>query len=151
MTARLILMLAIVLLTVSCRQVDSATAVTDDTMHCEASFQLGAGAELRLLSDGNLSQLELYYGGDLQELVGTANTDYVRNDNGQIVPDTLADSTLAPAYVVRTFDRSSTYGAEVWYLVHPYRTGDPDGPWCLLKVPGDTPTLQDIPRLIVHP
>lgn len=103
MTARLTLMLAIALLTVSCRQVGSATAVTDDTMHCEASFLLGAGAELRLLSDGNLSQLELYYGGDLQELVGTANTDYVRNDSGQITLDTITDTALAPAYVVRTF------------------------------------------------
>ena len=144
MTARLILMLAIVLLTVSCRQVDSATAVTDDTMHCEASFQLGAGAELRLLSDGNLSQLELYYGGDLQELVGTANTDYVRSDNGQITLDTLTDTLLTPAYVVRTYDRSSTYGAEVWYVLYPYRRDDPDGPWNIVKVPTDQPSMEDV-------
>ena len=144
MTARLTLMLAIALLTVSCRQVDSATAVTDDTMHCEASFLLGAGAELRLLSDGNLSQLELYYGGDLQELVGTANTDYVRNDSGQITLDTITDTALAPAYVVRTYDRSSTYGAEVWYLLSPYRRDDPDGPWNLAKLPTDRPSAADI-------
>lgn len=148
MTARLTLMLAIALLTVSCRQVDSATAVTDDTMHCEASFLLGAGAELRLLSDGNLTQLELYYGGDLQELVGTANTDYVHNDSGQITLDTITDTALAPAYVVRTFDRSSTYGAEVWYVLYPYRRDDPDGPWNIVKVPTDRPSTEDVARYI---
>ena len=148
MTARLTLMLAIALLTVSCRQVDSVTAVTDDTMHCEASFQLGAGAELRLLSDGNLSQLELYYGGDLQELVGTANTEYVRDDAGHIVIDTLTDTDVVPAYVVRTYDRSSTYGAEVWYVLYPYREGEPEGPWNIVKVPDEKPTLQRVGQYI---
>ena len=141
-------MLAIALLTVSCRQVDSATAVTDDTMHCEASFQLGSGAELCLLSDGNLSQLELYYGGDLQELVGTANTEYVRDDAGHIVIDTLTDTDVVPSYVVRTYDRSSTYGAEVWYVLYPYRRDDPDGPWNIAKVPTDRPSTEDVARYI---
>ncbi|MBP3740331.1 MAG: hypothetical protein J6I41_04375 [Bacteroidales bacterium] len=113
-----------------------------------ASFLLGAGAELRLLSDGNLSQLELYYGGDLQELVGTANTDYVRSDSGQITLDTITDTALAPAYVVRTYDRSSTYGAEVWYLLSPYRRDDPDGPWNIVKVPDEKPTLQSVEQYI---
>lgn len=117
-------------------------------MHCEASFQLGAGAELRLLSDGNLSQLELYYGGDLQELVGTANTDYVRTGEGQIALDTITDTLLTPAYVVRTYDRSSTYGAEVWYLLSPYRRDDPDGPWNIVKVHEEKPTLQSVGQYI---
>ena len=106
--------------------------------------QRRAGAELRMLSDGNLSQLELYYGGDLQELVGTANTDYVRSDNGQITLDTLTDTLLTPAYVVRTYDRSSTYGAEVWYVLYPYRRDDPDGPWNIVKVPTDQPSMEDV-------
>ncbi len=113
-----------------------------------ARFKLGANAELRLLSDSNLSQLELYYGGDLQELVGTANTDYVRTDGGQIALDTVADTALAPAYVVRTYDRSSTYGAEVWYVLYPYRRDDPDGPWNIAKVPTDRPSTEDVARYI---
>jgi hypothetical protein len=113
-------------------------------MHEMARYKLGANAEISLLSDGNLSQLELYYGGDLQELVGTANTDYVRNDEGRIVLDTVTDTALAPAYVVRTFDRSSTYGAEVWYVLYPYRHDDPDGPWNLVKLPTDRPSIGDI-------
>lgn len=113
-----------------------------------ASFPLGQSAELHLLGDGNLSQLELYYGGELQELVGTANTDYVRNDDGGIVLDTVADSAIAVAYVVRTFDRSSTYGAEVWYVVYPYRTADPDGPWNIAKVADERPTLQSVKQYI---
>ena len=113
-----------------------------------ASFPLGQSAELRLLGDGNLSQLELYYGGELQELVGTANTDYVRNDDGGIALDTIADSAVAIAYVVRTFDRSSTYGAEVWYVVYPYRTADPDGPWNIAKVADERPTLQSVKQYI---
>ena len=148
MTARLTLMLAIALLAAGCRQSDSAAAVTDDTMHSEAVFQPGSGTELRLLSDGNLSQLELYYGGDLQELVGTANTDYVRTGEGQIALDTITDTALAPAYVVRTYDRSSTYGAEVWYVLSPYRRDDPDGPWNIVKVPDEKPTLQSVEQYI---
>jgi hypothetical protein len=113
-------------------------------MHEMARYKLGANAEISLLSDGNLSQLELYYGGDLQELVGIANTDYVRNGDGRIVLDTVTDTALAPAYVVRTFDRSSTYGAEVWYVLYPYRHDDPDGPWNLVKLPTDRPSIGDI-------
>ena len=113
-----------------------------------ASYPLGSDAELRLLSDGNLSQLELYYGGDLQELVGTANTDFLRNEAGNIVLDTLTDAALAPACVVRTCDRSSTYGAEVWYIVYPYRHDDPDGPWNIAKVQSDKPWEVDLTTLV---
>lgn len=150
MTKKLTLGLALLLTLASCGHRQQPTEITP--LNLVASYPLGAAAELHLLSDGNLSQLELYYSGELQELIATANTDYLRTKAGQIALDTVhLDGDTTTQYIVRTFDRSSTYGAEVWYLVHPYRTGDPDGPWCLLKVPGDTPTLQDIPRLIVHP
>ena len=142
MAKRILLGLALLMLVAACgghqRRADAAQP------EVVASFLLGAGAELRLLSDGNLTQLELYYGGDLQELVGTANTDYVHNDSGQITLDTITDTALAPAYVVRTFDRSSTYGAEVWYVLYPYRRDDPDGPWNLVKLPTDRPSAEDI-------
>ena len=146
MAKKLLSVLALLTLTAACgnRQPQPVSPQPEVV----ASFQLGAGAELRLLSDGNLSQLELYYGGDLQELVGTANTDYVRNDSGQITLDTITDTALAPAYVVRTFDRSSTYGAEVWYLLYPYRRDDPDGPWNIVKVPDEKPTLQSVEQHI---
>ena len=114
-----------------------------------ASFGLGENADLRLLTDSNLSQLELYYGGELQELVGTANTLFVTDDEGHVVLDTMRiGSNGDTQYVVRTYDRSSTYGAEVWYVVYPYRTNDPDGPWNLIKLPTDKPTLEDIARYI---
>lgn len=114
-----------------------------------ASFDLGENAELRLLTDSNLSQLELYYGGELQELVGTANTAFCTDSMGRIVLDTIRiGSSSDPQYVVRTYDRSSTYGAEVWYVVYPYRTNDPDGPWNLIKLPTDRPTLEDVARYI---
>lgn len=125
-----------------CRQ----PAAKAPEMEQVASFRLGRSAELHLLGDGNLSQLELYYCGELQELVGTANTDYVRDDDGGIALDTVADSAIA--YVVRTFDRSSTYGAEVWYVVYPYRTADPDGPWNIAKVADERPTLQSVKQYI---
>ena len=114
-----------------------------------ASFGLGENAELHLLTDSNLSQLELYYGGELQELVGTANTLFVTDDEGRIVLDTMRiGSNGDTQYVVRTYDRSSAYGAEVWYVVYPYRPHDPDGPWNLIKLPTDKPTLEDIARYI---
>ena len=114
-----------------------------------ASFGLGENAELRLLTDSNLSQLELYYGGELQELVGTANTLFVTDDEGRIVLDTMRiGSSGDTQYVVRTYDRSSTYGAEVWYVVYPYRPNDPDGPWNLIKLPIDRPSIEDVARYI---
>lgn len=114
-----------------------------------ASFRLGETAELQLLSDGDRSQLELYYGGELQELAGTANTEFCTDSMGRIAIDTvhLVD-TLSVQYIVRTYDRSSTYGAEVWYVVYPYRTNDLDGPWNLVKLPTDRPTLEDVSRYI---
>lgn len=146
MTKKILLGLEVLMLVAACGDHQRHNDATQPEV--VASFQLGAGAELRLLSDGNLSQLELYYGGDLQELVGTANTDYVRSDNGQITLDTLTDTMLTPAYVVRTYDRSSTYGAEVWYVLYPYRRDDPDGPWNIVKVPDEEPTLQRVGQYI---
>ena len=142
MAKKLLSVLALLTLTAACGNRQPQTDSPQPKVL--ASFPLGSATELRLLSDGNLSQLELYYGGDLQELVGTANTDYLRNNEGHIVLDTLTDTVLAPAYVVRTFDRSSTYGAEVWYLLYPYRRDDPDGPWNLVKLPTDRPSAEDI-------
>lgn len=115
-----------------------------------AAFRLGESAELRLLTDSNLSQVELYYGGELQELAGTANTLFTTDDNGRIVLDTvhLDGDSLAAQYIVRTYDRSSTYGAEVWYVVYPYRASEPDGPWSLVKLPTDRPTMEDVARYI---
>ena len=146
MAKKILLGLAVLMLVAACGNLQRHNDATQPEV--VASFQLGSGAELRLLSDGNLSQLELYYGGDLQELVGTANTDYVRSDNGQIVLDTITDTALAPAYAVRTYDRSSTYGAEVWYVLYPYRRDDPDGPWNIVKVPDEKPTLQRVGQYI---
>lgn len=118
-------------------------------LHKVASFSLGENTELRLLTDSTLSQVELYYGGELQELAGTANTLFVTDDEGRIVLDTIRiGSSSDPQYVVRTYDRSSTYGAEVWYVVYPYRSNEPDGPWSLLKLPTDRPTMEDIARYI---
>ena len=135
------------LLMISCWQKHETPDIPK--LHIVASFGLGENAELQLLTDSNLSQVELYYGDELQELVGTANTLFVTDDEGRIVLDTIRiGSSSDPQYVVRTYDRSSTYGAEVWYVVYPYRPNDPDGPWNLIKLPTDKPTLEDIARYI---
>lgn len=119
------------------------------TMQQVASFRLGDNTELRLVSDSNLSQVELYFGGELQELVGTANTLFVTDEEEHIVLDAVhLGDTFPMQYIVRTYDRSSTYGAEVWYVVYPYRADDPDGPWNVLKLPTDRPTLEDVMRYI---
>ena len=52
-----------------------------------AAFSLGENAELRLMTDSNLSQVELYYGGLFQELAATANTGFVVDIAGRIVSD----------------------------------------------------------------
>jgi hypothetical protein len=142
-----LLIIPLVLLVAACcnQQADRMPA-----MQQVASFRLGDNTELRLVSDSNLSQVELYYGGELQELAGTANTLFSSDDNGRIVLDTvhLGGDSLATQYIVRTYDRSSTYGAEVWYVVYPFRHDDPDGPWSLVKLPTDRPALDDVARYI---
>ena len=150
MAKRILYGIALVMLVAACggQQRDNYTNQSSPALQEVARYTVGTSAELRLLSDGNLSQLELYYGGDLQELVGTANTEYVRDDAGHIVIDTLTDTDVVPAYVVRTYDRSSTYGAEVWYVLYPYRRDDPDGPWNIAKVPTDRPSTEDVARYI---
>lgn len=135
------------LLMISCWQKHETPDIPK--LHKVASFSLGENTELRLLTDSNLSQVELYYGDELQELVGTANTLFVTDDEGRIVLDTIRiGSSSDPQYVVCTYDRSSTYGAEVWYVVYPYRSNEPDGPWSLLKLPTDRPTQEDAARYI---
>lgn len=111
-----------------------------------ASFRLGQSAEMRLSTDSNISQVEVLYGDELQEFVGTANTLFVVDDAGHIVLDTVhLEGGLTPQYIVRTYDRSSTYGAEVWYIVYPLMPRmEGDGPWCVAKVPWDLPGLVDI-------
>ena len=148
MAKKLFLGLALVLALASC--VHNQRPAEARQLKLEAEYSLGSGAELRLCGDGNLSQVELYYGGELQEMSATANTDYFRNDAGAIVLDTVVDTAVAPAYVVRTYDRSSTYGAEVWYVVYPYRRDDPDGPWNLVKLPTDRPGVQDVAPFIAR-
>ena len=136
------------LLMISCWQKHETPDIPK--LHKVASFSLGENTELRLLTDSNLSQVELYYGGELQELVGTANTLFTTDDNGRIALDTvhLDGDSLTAQYIVRSYDRSSTYGAEVWYVVYPYRSNEPDGPWSLLKLPADRPTQEDAARYI---
>ncbi len=142
---RRLFLIPLVLLTAACcnQQADSTPA-----MQQVAAFSLGENAELRLMTDGNLSQVELYYGGLFQELAATANTGFVVDSAGRIVLDTVhIGDSLATQYIVRTYDRSSTYGAEVWYVVYPYRD-DPDGPWNLVKLPTDRPSIEDVAQYI---
>ena len=142
---RTLIILTIALLAAGCQQHVADTA----TMHTEATFALGDNAELRLLSDGNLAQLELYYGGELQELVGTANTQFMPDEAGVIRLDTVhLGSDTSTQYIVRTADRSSTYGAEVWYIMSPYRPNDPDGPWNIIKLPTDRPSIEDVAQYL---
>lgn len=142
---RTLIILTIALLAAGCQQHVADTA----TMHTEATFALGDNAELRLLSDGNLAQLELYYGGELQELVGTANTHFMPDEAGVIRLDTVhLGSDTSTQYIVHTADRSSTYGAEVWYVLYPYRHDDPDGPWNIAKVPTDRPSIEDVAQYL---
>lgn len=142
---RTLLILTIALLAAGCQQPVDDTA----TMHTEATFALGDNTELRLLTDGDLAQLELYYGGELQELVGTANTQYMPDEAGVIRLDTVhLGSDTSTQYIVRTADRSSTYGAEVWYVLYPYRRDDPDGPWNIIKLPIDRPSIEDVAQYL---
>lgn len=136
-------LLPLLLLIVAChqRRPDSQAP----SMQQVASFKLGESAELHLLTDSNLSQLELFYGGELQELAGTANTLFVADDEGRIALDTVhLDGGSSTQYIIRSYDRSSSYGAEVWYIVYPL---DPkmegDGPWSIARVPWDLPGLLD--------
>ena len=139
----------LVLLVAGCSQRQEPAEV-DTAMQCVATFQLNKDAALRLCTDGDMSMLELTYGGERQEIIGVGNTMFVTDDNGCIVLDTvhLEGGSHPTHYIVRTADRSSTYGAEVWYVAYPLypklEYEEACGPWSLAMIPWDLPGLEVI-------
>ena len=140
---RILLLPLLVVLTVGCRHRQQETVPS--AMQQVASFRLDENTELHLLTDSNLSQVELYYGGELQELAGTANTLFVTDSSNLIKLDTVhLDDGPSTQYIIRTYDRSSTYGAEVWYIAYPLYDGEEgNGPWALVRLPFDCPAIED--------
>lgn len=107
------------------------------------AYELNMLASLRLYEDGSSCLLAMMYGGDMQELMATGNSHFIRNDQDQIRLDTVRLDKDYTVFLVKTADNSSTYGAEMWYIVYPYATLMPEGPWCLYKLPFDILELKD--------
>ena len=144
-----LIVFALVLLVAGCNR-RQEKAAADSSMQCVATFQLNKDAALQLYTDGDMSMVELTYGGERQEIMGVGNTMFVTGDDGRIALDTvcLEGGSHPTHYIVRTADRSSTYGAEVWYVAYPlYPKWDGEeagGPWSLARVPWDLSGLEVI-------
>lgn len=146
---RILLPFLSLLLLASCGGRQQPAAVEGDTLtglaalKTDTTFVLNDLALLRLCSCGDVTAVELTYGDEVQEFMGAGNTTFVRDDEGRIVLDTVhLDGSLSSQYIVRTADRSSTYGAEVWYVVYPTYEDGGSGPWSLARVPWDLPGLE---------
>ena len=107
------------------------------------NYELNGLASLRLYEDSCSCLLAMMYGGDMQELMATGNSHFIRNDQDQIHLDTVRLRKDYTVFFIKTADNSSTYGAEMWYIVYPYATLMPEGPWCLYKLPFDILELKD--------
>lgn len=110
-----------------------------------ASFQISPVAKLRLYADSATCMLVMMSGDEVQDIVGEGNTQFETTDDGRIILDTLLHTGWHDTvYLVRTYDRSSTYGAKVWYVAYPWAERYSEGPWVLTKLPLELPDLKDV-------
>ena len=114
-----------------------------ESMSLTGCYKLSSNAALKLFEGNDHCLLEMDYGDEMQELIATGNTHYIRNDQDQIHLDTVHLDKDYTVYFIKTADNSSTYGAEIWYITYPYDAAMQDGPWCLYKLPFDLLELKD--------
>lgn len=80
----------------------------------------------------------------VNEVMGIGNSDFCTSPSGDILLDTVTFTSGLPACILRTYDISSTYGAETWYILSPYYDFDPDSFWRIDRIPFDILSVRDI-------
>jgi len=71
----------------------------------------------------------------VDEFVGLGNADYCTSEVGGITLDTVSFSPDVPSYILRSYDKTSTFGAETWFVLSPYDDNNPNGFWSLYRLP----------------
>ena len=82
--------------------------------------------------------------GQVDEFMGISNANFCTNDMGEITLDTVCFHPQEPSYILKTYDISSTFGAEHWYVLTPYYEGNPDSFWSLYRLPFDRLNARDV-------
>ena len=136
------------LLAVACKpnaaSEETANEITLWHMEEVASFPLSETSTLCLYEGNGTAMVAILYGDEVQDFVGTGNTMIVRDSNDAILLDTVQMAGVE-SFIVRTADRSSTYGAEACYIVYPcFREMAPEGPWSLFQIPFDVLSIEDM-------
>jgi hypothetical protein len=82
--------------------------------------------------------------GQVDEFMGISNANFCTNDKGEITLDTVCFHPQEPSYILKTYDISSSFGAEHWYVLTPYYEGNPDSFWSLYRLPFDRLNARDV-------
>lgn len=121
---------------------------TDSPLQAVKAFQLSKFSALQLYRSSDSSNYIVIAllddDGKVDEIMGIGNSDFCTSPSGDILLDTVSFTSGLPAYILRTYDISSTYGAETWYILSPYYDFDPDSFWRIDRVPFDILSARDI-------
>ena len=82
--------------------------------------------------------------GQVDEFTGISNANFCTNDKGEILLDTVCFQPQEPSYILMSYDISSTYGAETWFVLSPYYEGAPESFWSLYRLPFDRLAARDV-------
>lgn len=145
------IMTAVLLLAAGCRQAQTGQPggvtslfqpVTDIPLSENSTLQLFRSSDSLNFITLCLMQSD----GAVDECMALGNADYCTTDAGDIVFDTVSFAVGIPAYILRTYDISSTYGAETWYVLSPRYDFDPKGFYRIDRIPFDMLSVQDVNR-----
>ena len=137
----------------SCKQVPTtkpAASLLPDSVSLVASYPLSDASRLNLYQ-GLRDEVSSTYvvltddNGNLDEAIAMGNKNFCRRDDGSLLFDTVQFVKGVDAYVLHTYDISSTYGSEFWYVLYPYYgESAQQGPWALARLPYDILRLDDL-------
>lgn len=155
----LLLLSAVLLLAVSCRppkteQPDPMASFLQPVQ----TIPLSDNSTLQLFRSADslnfITLCLLQSDGTVDECMTLGNANYCTSATGEIVLDTVSFHAGIPAYILRTYDISSTYGAETWYVLSPLYDFDPTGFFRIDRLPLDMlslPTQPDgLSRIIAY-
>lgn len=104
-------------------------------------FELGTkGSILELLKDEseNAITLQTKKNNEIVSKVGCGNSEYVKREDGSIKLDTLNFSKNEESYLITSYVRGSTYGAECYYIIFK------KSQWLVMALPFDRAKLYDV-------
>jgi len=144
----LFILLAVVM-GVSCKQVQQPqTQVSCDALQEVKTIPLSEYSILHLYrssdSDNYVAISLNNDDGQVDEFMGVGNAEFCTTSSGDLTIDTVEFTPNNPSYIIRTYDKTSTFGAETWFVLSPYYDNNSDGFWALYRLPFQMARLSDV-------